>query len=546
MLNRDHVAELFPFFFRLDDAGRLRDLGASLRKVVPDAEEGSQAEALFLVKRSALRLDPAALREHLDQLVLLESRESGVMLRGRFLEVEGRLAFFGSPWFRELAELEGRGLAFSDFALHDPMPDTLVLLQAVAASLRDTARLAERLRGLRDEAERANQAKTDFLAVMSHEIRTPLNVVLGMTELLADTPLDDDQRRYVDAVEGNSEMLLRLISNVLDVSKLEGSQLDLERAPFDPRRLVDDVVAGFGPRARAKGLALRFEADEALPTRVLGDAARTRQVLLNLLGNALKFTHAGAVAVRLSSTPVDDEHVQLRLEVEDTGIGIAEEKLGAIFDRFVQASSSTTRRFGGSGLGLHIARSLVELMGGELGVRSRVGEGTCFTLDLRLEHGDPTRDSRTVVRPPGDVPLAAPLEVLVVEDTPDNRTLMGRFLAREGCGVTLACHGAEALERLEELTPDLILMDVEMPVMDGLACAAAIREREAREGRPRVPIVALTAHALRGFRERCLEAGMDAFLTKPLQRAQLRATLHRWGPKASRLSAPARCSVGRG
>ena len=531
MLDREHVAALFPFYFRVDDAGCLRDLGDSLAKAVPDAKEGLPARELFRAIRRPVALEPEALAQRTEELFLLETLSNGVVLRGRFIPVEGGLGFFGSPWFRDLRSLEGCGLSFADFALQDPVPDYLMLLQTVAASLRDTTRLAERLGDLRDEAEKANRTKSDFLAVMSHEIRTPLNVVLGMTELLRETALSEDQRGCVDAVAGNSKLLRRLISNVLDVSKIESGQLALEEVSFDALSAIEDAVESLASRARAKGLRLLFDGPRP-PVMLVADEMRLRQVVLNLVGNAIKFTEEGIVSVAVACTPQPQGSTRLTIRVKDSGVGIGEEKLETIFERFVQGSTSTTRTSGGSGLGLHIARSLAELMGGSLEVRSELGVGSVFTFQASLRDAGVAKRGHLQA-----VPSHAPrpgLRVMVVEDTQDNRILMKRFLELEGCEVLLAEHGEDALARLSvSRPPDLILLDVEMPVMDGISCAARIRAWEAREGRERVPIVALTAHALAGFRDRCLASGMDAYVTKPIERATLREALVRWsGPAA--------------
>jgi len=352
---------------------------------------------------------------------------------------------------------------------------------------------------------------------MSHEIRTPMNGVLGMLTLAVEDQPEGPQRDYLAVARGSAESLLGIIDDILDFSKVEAGRLELAAEPFRLRRLCAEVERLFRPRAEARGLQLDFELADDLPDRLVGDSLRLRQVLTNLLGNALKFTAAGGVTVRLGGRELAPGEYQLAGAVQDTGIGIPAEKQAAIFEAFTQADSSTTRNFGGTGLGLSITRRLVELMQGRIGVRSAPGAGSTFEFTLRL--GIAGLDDSTPAAPVPAVrvgPEPAPLRILVAEDNVVNQKVAQAMLTRRGHQVTLVSNGREALDRLGQERFDLVFMDMQMPEMGGLDATIAIRRRE-RETGLRVPIVALTASALASDRERCLAAGMDDYLAKPVR-----------------------------
>ena len=412
-------------------------------------------------------------------------------------------------------------------ALHDTTHAVSGLL-AVGLDIREQAQA-------RDEALSLAQAKTAFLANMSHEIRTPMNGVLGMLELLERTELDREQREYVDKARTCGRHLLNILNDILDLSRAESEHLALEYTRFPLSALLDDLFAMFASEERPGERALLLELDPDLPETIVADRTRLLQVLINLMSNAVKFTERGHVLLRVQPVVTDEGGARLRFEVEDTGIGIEPEAQARIFNAFEQADSSTTRRFGGTGLGLALSRKLVQRMGGELTVASTPGKGSRFGFTLPLESA-PAADvaDASPAEPPGALTGTAG-RVLVVEDNALNQTVLARMLETLGLSAEVVDSGESALARLANDAFDLVLMDVQMPGMDGCETTRRLRAKET-EG-TRLPVVAVTANALDSERQRCLEAGMDAVLTKPVALAALQATLSQWiGPAARGVS----------
>ena len=415
------------------------------------------------------------------------------------------------------------------------------------------------LRGAREEAECASKAKNDFLAVMSHEIRTPMNGVLGLTYLLLETPLNEEQKDLAATIQSSGQTLLALLNDLLDFSRIEGGSLRLDSDDFVVRELLQRSTHLLSTRAQEKKLAVELSIAEGLPATVTGDAARFQQVILNFVGNAIKFTDTGSVTVRAyqSQLPQGETAAQgaalheppplpgnapwICVAVSDTGIGLAPEQQRGLFEKFSQVDSSATRRFGGVGLGLAISKSLVELMGGRIGFTSQFGKGSVFwfaipnNAEVGAGYSTDTEVNRRRERarrslvPTPDLSGVIGLRVLIAEDNPTNARLIEGLLQKRGFITEIARNGRTAVDRVLTQGFDLVLMDCDMPEMDGITATLAIRQAEsARAGSRRVPVIALTANAMNSDRERCIASGMDDFLTKPLNVKSLERALERW------------------
>ncbi len=460
----------------------------------------------------------------------------------QWVQKEGITAFSG----RLLRDNEGNRIGvlavFARHAIDEEEYEIYGSLSNTASQVILSSWAEESLRASKEAAEAANKAKSNFLANMSHEIRTPMNGVIGMTDMLLDTPLTDHQRDFACSIKESAESLLVIINDILDFSKIEAGKLSFIKLDFNIRQIIKEAGSSVSIRARNKGLRYEVRVDDAVPAYLTGDPVRLRQVLTNLAGNAVKFTHKGSIALTVGVQKQSGRQVTLLFEVSDTGIGIAEDQQEKLFESFSQVDASTTRQFGGTGLGLAISRQLVKMMGGDITVFSRPGQGATFRFTAEFETAESPENQQdfpagrpfeTSARRECTAASCPSLKILLVEDNPMNLKVTEKLLSIMGHTVSIAVNGQEAVKIFTRgaLSFDLIFMDIQMPVMDGITASGEIRTIARERGIPLPPIIALTAHAMAGDRERLLHTGLDDYIAKPLTRAGLTEVIERVAKK---------------
>ncbi len=513
--------KLFPFYLKVDQDLTILSMGRSMNKLHPHFLYKRLDEVGHIIRPKIKHLNYQDLFNYQNHIYIFRTNENNNTFRGQIVtDSDTTIILCQSLWLTDIEQLKDKGLTLNDFALHDAITELLQLFKFQSLATKDLLKQTEELRRAKKIAEKASQTRQNFLSVMTHEIRTPLNAIIGISDFLIEEDPKPEQKEQLEILSFSANNLLLLVNDILDFSKIEAGKLQLVAEHADIKQLAKQIINTQLPAANEKEIDLLTDLDDSLPEMILIDKGRLSQILINLVGNAVKFTHQGYVKLRIKQIGLNEnDQIHIRFMIEDTGIGIPEEQLKNILTPFTQADSSTSRKYGGTGLGLSITTKLLELFGSNLEVESIYGQGSTFSFNIeaKISHNLPIVSESTAHF--SSFPENS--QILVVEDNRINVQILTKYLDKWGLNYKVVYNGKEAIEIFQQYHFDLVLMDLLMPIMDGYNATKGIRELPT-ENASRVPIIALSASLFSEVRTDIIKSGMNDFLNKPFKKTDLK------------------------
>jgi signal transduction histidine kinase/CheY-like chemotaxis protein len=523
-LDKHTVKNLFPFYFCINENLKITDAGKSILKIFPDTIGKDLYEIIEFSrpKHKNFRFDD--LHRYEDHIIILRFKFNDLKLRGQlsFQVKDNSYYFLGSPWINKSEQLKKYNLTLNDFALHDPTSDMFQILQFNEIAIRDLNQRETELIKSKAELESALAAKSDFLSVMSHEIRTPLNAIIGISDILNEKNRDLNLTEELKTLHFSSESLLTLVNDILDYSKIEAGKIELENNQFSLKDFVLNLEKLFAIKSKERNIKFSIDYPSNLPNFIQGDQTRLGQILINLIGNAIKFTKFGSVHLKLIILERNDSTITIQFHVIDTGIGIPENKLESIFERFSQAHISTGREYGGTGLGLTITKKLIQLYNSDIFVKSEENKGSDFYFKIKFSISNNLDKIAVINNNLQDYQL----KILLVDDNPTNLQIASHYLKKRNLKVDFAVNGEEAIQMVNKMQYGIIFMDLEMPVKDGYAATMEIRKLNSFYSS--VPIIALSAYPVYEIKEKALYSGFTECLNKPFRSTELNAIINKY------------------